>query len=87
MTEREGADREVERPVDGPGRGAGGPGEDLGRSSQGEPGDRDAAAGSEEDPGRGGIGPEHPDDTNERADDRARVLEPDSDEESPRADL
>lgn len=29
--------------------------------------------------------PEHPEDTNEKADDRAHVVEPDSDEASPRA--
>lgn len=83
----ENEEREVERPADGPARGE--PGrdeEEPGRTSQGKPGEGAAnAATPEEEAGRPALEPDHPADTNERADDRARVVEPGSGKASPRA--
>lgn len=80
-------DRTTDRPADGPGRGEPGEGGRLGETSQGKPGDTaatEAEAGGE--PGRPRLDPEHPEDTNESADDRARVVEPGGGTASPRAD-
>lgn len=65
-------DRErTERPTDGPGRGKPGADDEAGSTSQDVPGPETEA--------------ERPEDTNERADSRARVVEPGSGKPSPRA--
>ena len=69
-------------PADGPARGEPGSGEDLGRSSQDQPAEGgEGVAGR---PAKPTMSPDPAADTNERADERAHVVEPDG-EDSPRA--
>lgn len=71
------------RAQDGPSSEEGSGTEDHGSTSQDRPGDAEASGGGG-DAGRKHHEPEHPHDTNEGADDRATVVEPDGGP-SPRA--
>jgi hypothetical protein len=78
MPEAKNDGRGAGQPTDGPSRGEPGSGGDLGASSQDEPGA--GSSGTAGTPGKPELSPDPAEDTNERADQRATVLEPDGSE-------